>query len=122
MSMSEFEWFGEDSHAVLARIAAILAEHDGLAGAETAQPARRRPRTSGMIENAVGSQQATSRHQQRVAKVERNFGCDGKPVFGQFYTRLDVSNSEFCAWRREDHYHCGRAKRLRLDGAADQLR
>jgi hypothetical protein len=121
MSMSEFNWFGDDSHAVLSRITAILAGHEALSEAETAQPARRRTKTSGATENTTGSQQAPSRHRERVAKVERNFGCEGKPTFAEFYKRLGVTNAEFCAWKREDQHHCGRAKRLSLNKAADRL-
>ena len=121
MSMSEFNWFGDDSHAVLSRITAILAEHEA-PEAETAQPKRQRTKTSGVTENTTGSQQAPSRHRERLARVERNFGCAGKPRFTEFYKRLGVTNPEFCAWKREDRRHCGRVKQQRLNQAADKLR
>jgi len=57
----------------------------------------------------------------RREKVKRSFGCEGKPPFVKFYKPLKVSNSEFHAWIREDHKHCGRCKWQALDRAADAL-
>jgi hypothetical protein len=89
--------------------------------AETPEPTRRGTKLSGVIEDTTAFQRALSRHLEAVAKVERNFGCKGKPAFVEFYRPLGVTNAEFCAWKREDRHHCGRAKQMKLNKAADQL-
>ena len=59
-------------------------------------------------------------HANRVAVVRKLFGTKERP-FWTFYSRLGVSNSEFCAWGREDHRHCGQRKWQLLDEAAVEV-
>jgi hypothetical protein len=60
-------------------------------------------------------------HEELVARVARNFGCDGKPRFVDFHKPLGVTHSEFCAWKREDTRRCGKRKREALSKAAAAL-
>jgi hypothetical protein len=67
------------------------------------------------------------RHQERVAKVQRNFGVSGKPAEAEFYRSITIdgkriSHSEYGAWKRKDHAKCGKAKWAALDLAANGLK
>jgi len=95
---------------------------DKESGVVEARKSRRRPEPEPQPNPTnLDSETISVKHATRVAAVERNFGCNVRPPLARFYEPLKVTNSEFCAWKRQDFAHCGRAKRKSLDRAADEL-
>jgi hypothetical protein len=65
--------------------------------------------------------QAGLQHESLVSAVKRIFGGTGNPTLASFYGPLGVKNSEFVAWTKQDHKHCGKKKRELLNQAAGKL-
>ena len=77
-------------------------------------------------DRVTGTQEAPARqdltHYDLVECVVKNYGSTSGKRFVDFYKPLsDISASEFAAWRRSDHKHCGKHKRMLLDKVAREL-
>ena len=62
----------------------------------------------------------TDPHALGVYKVQKNFDRPGLPPKRRFFPP-GITDSEFSAWQRGDHGHCGKKKWKRLDDAAARL-
>jgi hypothetical protein len=62
-------------------------------------------------------------HAERLASVNQQYGGGSLPTYTKFYEPIGagVTASEFVAWKKQDHKHCGKRKRKALDAASDRL-